>query len=98
MCICQARLVAVLARYMLSAMWRCSHRLAGWTCVANRGCTPCAGWNKVQKEMQAGGPNAPVQYTPPPAAPGGWGGGRGPNIPGNGDFLAKVQAGAKNLK
>ncbi len=52
----------------------------------------------MQKEMQAGGPNAPVQYTPPPAAPGGWGGGRGPNIPGNGDFLAKVQAGAKNLK
>jgi hypothetical protein len=65
---------------------------------ADRGCTPCTGWNKVQKDMQAGGPNAPVPYTPPPAAPGGWGGGRGPNIPGNGDFLAKVQAGAKNLK
>ena len=53
---------------------------------------------KVQQDMQQGGPGAPVKYSPLAAAPGGWGGGRGPNIQASGDFLAKVQAGAKNLK
>ena len=49
-----------------------------------------AGWQKVQQEMKAGGPGAPVQYTaptaaaPPPAQ--GWAG-----VAANGDFLAKLQ-------